>query len=36
MQLKFETGNDKEYKVDAICDSTVYLRELAEQLPKLY
>ena len=37
MQLEFETGNNKEYKVDGIWDSAVYARELATgQLPRLY
>ena len=35
LQLKFETGNNKEYKVDHIWDNAVYVRELAEQLPGL-
>ena len=37
MQLEFEAGNNKEYKVDSIGDSTVYAKELAtEQLSGLY
>ena len=36
MQLKFETGNNKEYKVDGIWDNAVYAKELAGQLPGLY
>ena len=36
MQLKFEAGNDKEYKVVGIWDSTIYARKLAGQLPRLY
>ena len=36
MQLEFEAGNDKEYKVDGIWDNAVYARELAGQLPGLY
>ena len=36
MQLEFETGNDKEYEVDGIWDSTVYAKESAKQLSWLY
>ena len=36
MQLEFEAGNNKEYKVNGIWDSAVYARELAGQLPGLY
>ena len=36
MQLEFEAGNDKEYEVDGIRDSTVYARESAGQLSGLY
>ena len=36
MQLEFEAGNDKEYKVDGIWDSAVYAKELAKQLLGLY
>ena len=36
MQLKFKTGNNKEYKVNGIWDSVVYARESARQLPGLY
>ena len=37
-QLEFEAGNNNEkYKVEGICDSTVYTRELeAGHLPGLY
>ena len=37
-QLEYEAGgNNKEYKVEGICDSTVYARELeASYLPGLY
>ena len=35
MQLEFEAGNDKEYKIDSIQDNTVYVRESARQLPGL-
>ena len=27
MQLKFEAGNNKEYKIDGIWDSAVYAKE---------
>ena len=36
MQLEFEAGDDKEYEVNDIWDSTVYARESAKQLPELY
>ena len=36
MQLKCEAGNNKEYKVENIWDSVVYIRELAEQLLRFY
>ena len=36
MQLEFEAGDDKEYKVDGIWDSAVYAKESAGQLPGLY
>ena len=36
MQLKFEAGDDKEYKVDSIWDSAVYAKQSAEQLSGLY
>ena len=37
MQLEFEAGNDKEYKIDGIWDSTVYAKESTTgQLPRLY
>ena len=36
LDFEFEVGNNKEYKVNGIWDSTVYARELAEQLPGLY
>ena len=29
MQLELEAGNDKEYKVDGIWNSTVYIKKLA-------
>ena len=32
MQLEFDAGNNKEYEVDGIWDSTVYIRELAGKL----
>ena len=36
MQLEFEAGNNKEYKVEGIWDSTVYARKRAGQLARLY
>ena len=37
MQLKFEAGNNKKYKINGIWDSAVYAKELAiRQLPRLY
>ena len=37
MQLEFEAGNNKEYKVDGIWDSAIYAKESTiGQLPRLY
>ena len=36
LDFKFEAGNNKEYEVDGIWDSTVYAKESAGQLPGLY
>ena len=36
MQLEFEAGDKKEYKIDGIWNSAVYAKEWAGQLPKLY
>ena len=36
MQLEFEAGDDKEYKVDGIWDSAIYSKESAGQLLGLY
>ena len=36
MQLEFEAGDNKEYKVDGIWDSVVYAKESVGQLPGLY
>ena len=35
---KLDAGNNKseEYKIEAICDSAVYIRESANHLPGLY
>ena len=33
---KFELGDDKEYEVEAIKDSTVYAKETDGHLPGLY
>ena len=33
---EFELGNNKEYKVEAIWDSTVYAKEADRHLPGLY
>lgn len=37
-QLKFESNdsNGEEYKVEAICNGMVYIRELEDHLPDLY
>ena len=35
-QLEFKAGDDKEYEVDGIWDSTVYVKESVGQLPELY
>ena len=36
LNFKFEAGNDKEYKIKGIWDSTVYTKESVRQLPELY
>ena len=36
MQLEFEAGDDKEYEVNGIWDSIVYVRESVGQLPGFY
>ena len=36
LDFEFETGDNKEYKIDGIWDSVVYAKELAEQLSGLY
>ena len=36
MQLKFEAGDNKEYKVEGIQNSIVYARESVRQLLGLY
>ena len=36
LDFEFEAGNGKEYKVDGIRDSVVYVRESTRQLPGLY
>lgn len=36
MQLKFEVGDNKEYKVESIKDSIIYVRELDGHLLGLY
>ena len=36
MQLEFETGDDKRYKVDGIWELVVYDKESAGQLPEFY
>ena len=36
LDFKFEAGNNKKYKVDGIWDSTIYAKESAGQLPRLY
>ena len=36
MQLAFEAGNNKKYKVDGIWDSTVYVKESAGQISRFY
>lgn len=36
LELEFEVGNDKEYEVEAIKDSAVYVDTYQEKLPKLY
>ena len=35
-ELEFDTGNNKEYKVEAIIDSTIYAQEIEEHLLGLY
>ena len=36
IQLEFEAGYDKEYKVNSIWDSVVYAKKLEGQLLRLY
>ena len=37
MQLEFEAGDNKKYKVDVIWHSSVYVKEsIIGQLPRLY
>ena len=36
MKFKIETGNSKEYKVEAIWNSTVYANKAKRHLPSLY
>ena len=36
MQLKFEAGNNKKYKVNGIQDSAVYTKKSVKQLPRFY
>ena len=36
LDFEFETGNDKEYKVNGIWNSVVYTKKSVGQLPKLY
>ena len=33
---KFESGDDKEYKIEAIWDSAIYAKEVDKHLPGLY
>ena len=35
-ELEFDIGDNKEYKVKVIIDSTIYVKEVKEQLPDLY
>ena len=35
-ELKFDVGNDKEYKVEAIIDSAIYAKEAEGHLSGLY
>ena len=36
LNFEFEVGDDKEYEVEGIQDSAVYIRKSAKQLPGLY
>ena len=36
MELEFEAGDSKKYKVEAIWDSAIYARESEDHLPGLY
>ena len=36
MQLEFEAGNNKKYKIERIQDSAIYARKLARQLLGLF
>ena len=35
-EFEFEASNDKEYKVEAIQNSAVYIEEIDRHLPRLY
>ena len=36
LELEFDAGNNKEYKIEAIKDSAVYAKEAEEHLPGPY
>ena len=36
LDFEFEAGNDKEYKIEGIWNSTIHAKESAEQLSGLY
>ena len=36
LEPEFDTGNNKEYEVEAIIDSAVYAKEAERHLPGLY
>ena len=35
-ELKFEAGNREEYRVEAICDSAIYIKKVEGHLSGLY
>lgn len=35
-QLKLDKNNNKEYEIEAICNSKIYARKIEDHLPSLY
>lgn len=36
LELEFNTGNNKEYELEAIRDNTIYAKKIEGHLPSLY